>query len=82
MKKRLVNIVKKMIVGDGFWSAGSSPRMTYAEFRELESLGFPIQGEKGWGEIAGSGPTLYTLRNREIASEVLLRLLTPRPPDK
>jgi hypothetical protein len=44
ISKRLFNIVKRMLSGECFYTS-MSPRMTMAEFKELEKLGFRIQCE-------------------------------------
>lgn len=72
--KRVSNVINRMIDGDVFWSSGFSPRLTLNEFRFLEKIGFAgyLQGEKGWGDVAGGGPTLFCLinRDRETVSKV------------
>jgi len=80
LTKRILNIAKRMTSGEMFWSK-SSPRMTRKEYQQLHALGFPIGGDQGWGNIAGSGEYTYYMYDMKDAQSVLERLLTKHAPD-
>lgn len=55
--------------------------MTRKEYQQLHALGFPIGGDQGWGDVAGSGEYSYYMLDLKDAQNVLERLLTKRVPD-
>lgn len=50
VRRRLGNIVRRMLAGDEFYFSDGSPRITRAEVRELEALGLRVQVGLPYGE--------------------------------
>lgn len=56
--KRLLKLAKRIIDGN---RSTSTANMRMCEFYDLCKLGFRLQADQGWGEIAGSGKTVFYL---------------------
>lgn len=66
-EKRLHNVVRRMCRGVDFYT-NRSPRITLAEMRHMEGLGFRLQRSHVHGAEVGGPIAVYPLFKREFAA--------------
>ena len=77
-RKRLAYLMRRLLRG----TDTSSQDMSRAEYKMLLALGFPVQGEQSFGDMAGSGRTWYFVENdrMEEARRAYERFTGEKPP--
>ena len=68
MRRRIKNLITRMLNGDDFFTSGASPRISLAEIKELEELGIQMQTESMHGAELGYR-VAYPLHREEFAKK-------------
>jgi len=72
MRKRIRNIIRRMLDGEDFYT-NATPRISYKEIAEIKNLGLDLQKEHTYGAVAGL-IAVYPLHEKEFRKRAMILL--------